>query len=64
MHIDTGMYTALVELLGLFLRGYTTADCTGYTTEVMFQCKMSISPPRGNFDFKFACLGVFVFRGP
>ena len=23
----------------------------------MLQCKISVSPPRGNFDFKFACLG-------
>ena len=30
----------------------------------IFQCKISISPPRGNFDFKFACLGVFAFLGP
>ena len=56
-YIDAGRYIALVELLGLLLREYTTAD-------YMFQCQMSVSPPRGNFDFKFACLGSICFSRP
>ena len=51
------MDAAFVELLGLFLREYTTAD-------YMFQCKISVLRPRGNFDFKFACLRVFDFSDP
>ena len=53
------MYIVLVELLGLFVRGYTTAEDI-----LMFQCKISVSPPRGNFGFKFACLGGICFSQP
>ena len=27
--------------------------------QTMFRCKMSVSPPRGNFGFKFACFVVY-----
>ena len=44
--MEAGMYIALV-----------TEDIL---LQTMFQCKLSVPPPRGNFDFKFACL-VYLF---
>ena len=41
------------------LSGFSLEDTL---LQAMVQCQMSVSPPRGNFDFKFACLVVLFVR--